>query len=93
MLSNCECSVRFLRRWRWKVIAKRCASSLICCNKRKLEGKILSAGDERMVFFKVNVREKGNYFTDPVHDLKERLLLKKYNNLPVNWQIEIKEKE
>ena len=54
---------------------------------RKMDGEILTAGDEMMEFFTVDVREDGYYFTDRDHDLKERLLLKKYNNLPVNWRI------
>ncbi len=58
-------------------------------NIRKMDGEILSSGDEMMEYFTVAVKDEGYYFTDNDHDLKERLLLKKYNNLPVNWKIKL----
>jgi len=58
---------------------------------RKMDGEILSAGDEQMEYFTVDVQPDSVFFTDTDRDIKDKLLLKKYNNLPVNWQFEFSE--
>lgn len=56
-------------------------------NVRKMDGQILTAGDEMMEYFTITVRDEGYYITDKDHDLHDRLLLRKYNNLPVNFKL------
>ena len=60
-------------------------------NIRKMDGEILSAADEQMEYFTVDVQADGVFFTDEDRDIKDKLLLKKYNNLPVNWQFEFED--
>jgi DNA-directed RNA polymerase subunit RPC12/RpoP len=54
---------------------------------RKMDGEILDSSDEKMEYFTIEINEDGYYFSDQERGLKRRLLLKKYNNLPINWNI------
>jgi len=58
---------------------------------RKFDGVVLGPDDEKKEYFKVKVHKGGYYLTDEDRGIKEKLLLQRYNNLPKNWEIELKE--
>ena len=60
-------------------------------NIRKMDGEILTSSDEKMEYFAIDIQKNGYFFTDEDRDIQQKLLLKKYNNLPVNWQVTLKE--
>ena len=58
---------------------------------RKMDGEVIGTGDDPLEFFTIEMRQGYYYFSDEDRELKQQILLKKYNNLPVSWKISFHE--
>lgn len=54
---------------------------------RKMDGKIVTEREPSQDYCIIKVFKGKYYFTDLAQDIEDQLILKKYNNLSVNWKV------